>query len=81
MFPQARYYHKCGIISNFALDLAAVDDTAQGGPVFLMAPVIMAGLATTPVNGEKLVGQMALRIAEWVRARHAGEAAVPAAGR
>ncbi len=81
VFPQARYYHKCGIISNFALDLAAVDDTAQGGPAFLMAPVIMAGLATAPVNGEKLVGQMALRIAEWVRARHVGGAAIAPAAR
>lgn len=79
VFPQARYFHKGGIISNFALDLAAIDDTAQGGPAFLMAPVIMAGLATAPVNGEQLVGQMALRISEWVRSRHTGAALAPAA--
>jgi hypothetical protein len=72
VFPQARFFHKCGLISNYALEIAAVDDAAQGGPAFLFAPVINAGSATTPDDGEKLVSQMSLKIAEWVKARHDG---------
>jgi hypothetical protein len=70
VFPKARFFHKCGVISNFALEIAGVDDTANGGPAFVFAPVISAGSATKPDDGEKLVGQMSLKIAEWVRARH-----------
>ncbi len=69
VFPKARFFHKCGVISDFALELAAVDDTANDGPAYLMAPVINAGSETRPVNGQTLIGQMSLKIAEWVRAR------------
>lgn len=74
IFPMARFYHKCGLISNFALEMAAIDDSANGGPAYLLAPVINAGSATQPVGGEKLIGQMSLKIAEWVRERHAARA-------
>jgi hypothetical protein len=67
VFPQARFFHKSGLISNFALDLAAVDDSAQGGPSFIMAPVVHAGSATQPIGGEPLISQMARVISEWVR--------------
>jgi Beta-lactamase enzyme family len=67
VFPQARFYHKCGLISNYAMDLAAVDDRAASGKWFIFCPVIHAGHATTPVNGEILTAQMSRRIAEAVR--------------
>jgi len=70
VFPKARFFHKCGVISNFALEVAAVDDSAGGGPAFLLAPVINAGLATEPVKGEALVSQMSRKISDWVRAGH-----------
>ena len=68
-FPQARFFHKCGLISNYALEVAAVDDSAQGGPSFLMAPVVAAGSSARPDSGEVLVGRLARGIAEWVKSR------------
>ena len=35
IFPQARYYHKIGIISNEVLELAVVDDRAQSGKAWI----------------------------------------------
>lgn len=67
IFPKARYLHKSGVISNFALDLASVDDSGNGGPRFILVPVVAAGHATQPLDGETLVSQMALEIARWVR--------------
>ncbi|MFN0126636.1 MAG: serine hydrolase [Verrucomicrobiales bacterium] len=75
IFPTARFYHKSGLISNFALEMAAIDASANGGPAYLLAPVIHAGSTTQPVNGEKLIGQMSLKIAEWARDRHAARMA------
>lgn len=76
VFPQARFYHKSGLISNYALEIAAVDDTANGGPAYLLAPVVHAGSETKPEDGESLVSRMSLQIAEWVKARHQGGATV-----
>ncbi len=67
VFPKARFYHKCGLISNYALDVAYVDDSANGGPRFILVPVIAAGSENKPVSGNKLVGQMSKAIAEWVK--------------
>jgi len=78
VFPQARFYHKSGLISNYALELASVDDTARGGPAFLFAPVIHAGSATRPEDGESLIRQMSLAIARWVKERHRDRAPAPA---
>jgi hypothetical protein len=68
IFPQARYFHKGGLISDHALELGYVDDSANGGPRYLFVPVIAAGHATKPVDGETLVGRMSLEIAKWVKA-------------
>ena len=65
--------------NGFSVFLLIFYNQVLGIDAGVVGTVIMAGLATAPVNGEKLVGQMALRIAEWVRARHVGGAAVPAA--
>ena len=67
VFPQARFFHKCGVISNYALEVAFVDDAAASGKRFILVPVVHAGSATKPDSGAKIVGQMARAIAEWVR--------------
>lgn len=67
VFPNARYFHKSGLISDHALELGYVDDSANGGPRYLFVPVIGAGHATKPVDGETLAGRMALEIAKWVK--------------
>jgi hypothetical protein len=69
VFPNARFYHKCGLIETYALEIAAVDDSAQGGPVYLLAPVLAAGSAAKPEPGDKTIGTMSLKIAEWVKAQ------------
>jgi hypothetical protein len=69
VFPHAKFYHKCGIISNYALEIAYVDDAHDSGKRFFLVPVINAGLTTKPVNGEALIGQMSKAIALWVRGR------------
>lgn len=69
VFPEARFYHKCGVISNYALEVAFVDDGARSGKRFILVPVINAGLATKPQGGEALIGEMSHAIAAWVRAQ------------
>ncbi len=68
VFPKAKYFHKSGLISDHALELGYVDDSANGGPRYFFVPVIGAGHATKPVDGETLVGRMSLEIAKWVKA-------------
>jgi cell division protein FtsI/penicillin-binding protein 2 len=69
VFPDARFYHKCGLISDYALEVACVDDRANGGPCFILVPAIHAGHATKPVPGEKHISSMSRAIGEWVKAR------------
>ncbi|MDB6136622.1 MAG: hypothetical protein JWM59_4865 [Verrucomicrobiales bacterium] len=78
VFPQSRFYHKCGLIEGYGLEIAAVDDSKQGGPVYLLAPAVAAGSATKPVPGTKIVGEMSLKIAEWVRNQSISAAPTPA---
>lgn len=79
IFPKARFYHKCGLIETYALEIAAVDDSAQGGPVYLLAPVLAAGSAAKPEPGDKTIGTMSLKIAEWVKASTAAAGAAASA--
>lgn len=69
LFPKARFYHKCGVISDHALEVACLDDRAQGGPCFILVPVVRAGHASQPVRGEELVAQMSEAIGRWVLAK------------
>ena len=69
VFPKARYFHKCGVISNYALELAYVDDAANSGKRFILVPVVAAGSETKPERGEKLVSRMSRAICEWVAAQ------------
>ena len=68
VFPKSRFYHKCGVISNYAMDLAYVDDSAHSGKRFLLMPVIAAGSETKPAGGEALVSEMARVICAAVKA-------------
>jgi hypothetical protein len=70
VFPNARFFHKCGEITSYALEVAAVDDRAHSGVYFILEPAIQAGSSAKPIPGDKLIGQMSRAIAEWVRARH-----------
>ena len=67
VFPKARFFHKCGWISNHALEVAYVDDAAQSGRRFILVPVIAAGDDTRPERGQALIGKMSRAIGEWVR--------------
>ena len=69
VFPKARYFHKCGVISNYALELAYVDDAANSGKRFILVPVVAAGSETKPERGEKLISRMSRAICEWVAAQ------------
>jgi Beta-lactamase enzyme family len=66
-FPKARFYHKCGLISDHAMDLACLDDRANGGPCCLWLLAVKAGHATKPIDGEKRVAQMADALADWLK--------------
>ena len=66
-FPKARFYHKCGVISDHAMDLACLDDRANGGPCCLWLLAVKAGHATKPLDGETRVGQMADALADWLK--------------
>ena len=66
VFPEARFFHKCGAINDYALEVACVDDTAHSGRHFLLVPAVNAGLATKPTGGEAIVGEMSRAIATWV---------------
>ena len=68
VFPEARFYHKCGQIANYALEVAAVDASARGGPEYILVPAAAAGSATKPVNGETIIAEMSRRIARWAAA-------------
>jgi hypothetical protein len=74
VFPKARFFHKCGTIGSYALEVAYVDDSAESGKKFILVPAVQAGSDTKPVRGEKLIGEMALAIAEWVRTAPGGAA-------
>jgi Beta-lactamase enzyme family len=63
VFPNARFFHKCGWISNFALEVACVDDRAHSGRCFILVPVVAVGEKA----GTKIVSQMARAIAESMR--------------
>lgn len=69
VFPKARFFHKCGVISNYALEVAYVDDAANSGKRFILVPVVAAGSESKPERGEKLVSQMSRAISEWVAAQ------------
>lgn len=68
VYPKARYFHKSGLISNYALDLACIDARAQNGPCYLIALAVNAGHAS-PVHGDELIRQLSFAVARWVEGR------------
>ncbi|MBP7948161.1 MAG: serine hydrolase [Verrucomicrobiales bacterium] len=69
VFPRATFFHKCGLISDFGLEAAFVDDSRDSGKQFILVPVVHAGLDGKPPAGPVHIAEMARRIAEWVRGR------------
>jgi len=69
VFPDATFHHKSGLISNYALEVAYLDDSASSGKRFILVPVINAGSETKPAPGEKIICEMSRKIGEWVRAQ------------
>jgi hypothetical protein len=61
VFPNARFFHKGGLISTYSLDVAYIDD-AESNTRFIVTVAAKSGEIET-------VTQMALRIAEWVKAQ------------
>ena len=72
-FPNARYFHKNGVISTYALEASYVDDSKASGTRFIAVPVIAAGESAKPVSGDKLVAQLARVIGQWVKAQSLGQ--------
>jgi hypothetical protein len=69
VFPEAAFFHKSGLISSYALEVAYLDDSAHSGKRFILVPAINAGSEARPVPGEKLIGEMSRKIGEWVKAQ------------
>ncbi|UCG16266.1 MAG: SMP-30/gluconolactonase/LRE family protein [Phycisphaerales bacterium] len=69
VFPDARYFHKAGLISNYSLDLSHVDDEVSGTR-FILAVAAETGKTAT-------VTEMARRIALWIRDRRCRSAEPP----
>ncbi len=65
-FPNTRFYHKCGVISDQAMEVSSLDDQANEGPCYLRLLAIKAGYETKPLNGETMGGQMVNAIADWL---------------
>jgi hypothetical protein len=62
VFPDARFFHKGGLISTYSLDVAYVQDEASNTR-FIVALAAASGDPST-------VSKMAKRIAEWIRDTH-----------
>src|SRR5690606_5594710 len=54
VFPNARFFRKCGEITSYALEVAAVDDRAHSGACFILVPAIQAGSSAKPIAGDNL---------------------------
>ncbi len=62
VYPSARFFHKCGHISNYILDLACLDDRSQSG----RAVIIAASAATGEVPP---IQTMCKALLEWAKAQ------------
>ena len=61
VFPNAKFFHKGGLISTYSLDVAYIDD-AESNKRFIVTVAAESGDTDT-------VTQMAKHIAEWVKAK------------
>ena len=62
VYPDARFFHKGGLISNYVLDLACLDDRANSGRA-----VILATSANT--GKEDVMRGMCRALLEWAKAQ------------
>jgi hypothetical protein len=67
VFPNARFFHKCGSISSYTLETAYLDDSKQSGRRFILVPVVAAGTDSKPEQGKPIINKMSRAIGEWVR--------------
>jgi hypothetical protein len=67
VFPKARFFHKCGSISSYTLEIAYLDDSKQSGRRFILVPVVAAGTDSKPEQGKPIINKMSRAIGEWVR--------------
>jgi hypothetical protein len=66
VYPAARFFHKCGHISNYVLDLACLDDRAQSGRAVIIAASAETG-DTEPMKA------MCKALLEWSKAQPGGK--------
>jgi hypothetical protein len=59
-FPNARWYHKCGLISNHALDVACADDRANSGRAVFLCAMVQSGK-------EDLIRQLCGNLLAWAK--------------
>jgi hypothetical protein len=59
-FPNARWYHKCGLISNHALDVACADDRANSGRAVFLCAMVQSGK-------EDLIRQLCAALLAWAK--------------
>ena len=63
IFPKAKFYFKEGLISNYTLDLAFVDDSADSGRRYIVSIAANSGK-------DKTIKAMSRAIAAWVKKYH-----------
>ena len=62
VYPQARYFHKCGLISNYVLTLSCLDDRANSGRAIILAASANSGKA------DQMRG-LSRSLLEWAKAQ------------
>ena len=62
VYPQARFFHKGGWISNYGLDLACLDDRAQSGRAVIVAASVNTGKEDT-------IRALCRGLLEWAKAQ------------
>ena len=63
IFPKAKFYFKEGLLSNYTLDLAFVDDSADSGRRYIVSIAANSGK-------DKTIKAMSGAIAAWVKEYH-----------
>ncbi len=62
VYPQARFFHKCGQISNYILELACLDDREQSGRAVILA-------VSCNTDNEHLARGLSKAVLEWAKAQ------------
>jgi Beta-lactamase enzyme family len=62
VYPKARYFHKCGRISNYVLDLACLDDRPASGRAVILA-------VSGNTGDENFARTLSKAVLEWAKAQ------------